>query len=224
MSARVAILVPVLGRPERAEILAASVAQATDEPYTLLFLCSQGDDAEIAACQLAGDTIVMDFPAGPGDYARKINAGYRATTEPWIFTGADDLAFHPGWFTEAMKVYGETARSVVGTNDGWNGAVLAGKHSTHTLIERLYVDEHGASWDGPGVVFHEGYDHQYVDTEMVAVANQRQQFAFAKDSLVEHLHPFAQKSKMDATYTKGLARGREDGRLFHERRHVYLSA
>lgn len=218
---RVAILVPVLGRPDRALPLAQSVAQATDIPYRLLFLCSPEDGAQIDACQEAGDTLVVDWEAGPGDYARKINAGYHATTEPWIFTAADDLTFHAGWIAEALFVGIE--KPVVGTNDMWNPLVKAGKHSTHTLIERRYVDEQGASWDGPGVVFHEGYDHQWVDTELVAVAHDRGVWGFAPRSFVEHLHPMAHKSQMDDTYRKGLAKGREDGHLFRERRRLYLS-
>lgn len=224
MSADLAILVPVLGRPERALPLAESAARATDLPYRLLFLCSPEDGAEIDACQQAGDTLVVDWAAGAGDYARKINAGYRATTEPWIFTAADDLVFHPGWARSALATARSTGCSVIGTQDGWNGAVKAGRHSTHSLVSRAYVEREGASWDGPGIVLHEGYDHQYVDTELVAVARQRGTFAMAWDALVEHLHPMAHKARMDATYRKGLRASREDGGLYDRRRRLYLSA
>lgn len=224
MTATIAILVPVLGRPERALPLAQSAAHGTDVPYRLVFLCSPEDGAQIDACQLAGDTIVVDWPAGPGDYARKINHGYRHTTEPWIFTAADDLVFHPGWARAVLQTARSSGGKVIGTQDGWNGAVTAGKHSTHSLVERSYVDTEGSSWDGPGVLLHEGYDHQYVDTELVALARDRGVFVMARDAYVEHLHPMAHKSRMDATYRKGLAKGREDGRLYDRRRRLYLSA
>lgn len=192
-------------------------------PYRLLFVCSQDDDDEIAACSEAGDVLVVEWPAGAGDYARKINAGYRATTEPFIFTGADDLVFHEGWAREALELASETGAGVVGTDDLWNPAVRRGDHSTHSLIRRAYVEQDGASWDGPGVVYHEGYDHQFVDTELVAVAMQRGRWAFCRAARVEHLHPFAHKGEMDATYRKGLAHGRDDRRLYESRRRLYLS-
>ncbi len=192
-------------------------------PYRLLFLCSPDDDDEIAACSEAGDVLVVDWPAGPGDYARKINAGYRATAEPFVFTAADDLSFHAGWATAALAA-AETGASVIGTDDLWNPAVRRGEHSTHSLIRRSYVDLEGASWDGPGIVYHEGYDHQFVDTELVAVARQRGAWAFCAGARVEHLHPMAHKADMDDTYRKGLAKGRDDRRLFDARRRLYLSA
>ena len=224
MRSQVAILVPVLGRPHRALPLASSAAHGTDIPYRLLFLCSPEDGAEIDACQQVGDVHVVDWNAGPGDYARKINEGYRLTKEEWIFTAADDLVFHPGWASAALRVAEDTGASVVGTDDGWNPKVRAGLHSTHTLIRRSYIDDVGASWDGPGVVFHEGYDHQWVDTECCAEAMQRKVWAFSRQSLVEHLHPMAHKAEMDSTYERGLSQGREDAALYRRRRSLYLSA
>lgn len=222
-ASQIAIIVPVLNRPHRALPLAKSAAHGTDIPYRLLFVCSPEDGTQIDACQEAGDTLVVDRECGPGDYAYKTNAGYRATREPWVFTAADDLIFHPRWASAALEIAEANDAHVVGTDDMWNPKVRQGLHSTHTLVRRSYIDDPGASWDGPGILFHEGYSHQWVDTELVAVARARDVWAFSRQSRVEHLHPFAQKSVMDATYEKGLAKGREDGRLFHERRRLYLS-
>ena len=36
-------------------------------------------------------------PRTKGDYAAKINEGYRRSTEPLIFLGAIDIRFTPGW-------------------------------------------------------------------------------------------------------------------------------
>lgn len=221
---QIAILVPVLGRPERALPLAQSAAAGTDIPYRLVFLCSPEDGPQIDACQQAGDTIVVDWNAGPGDYARKISHGYQATSEPWIFTGADDLIFHPGWAREALRVAGDTGALVIGTNDLGNPQVKRGLHSTHSLFAREYCDDPGASWDGPGTVYSTAYDHQWIDAEAVAVAKQRGVWAFAYRSVVEHTHFLWGKSPHDATYSKALARGREDAALYRERHRLYLSA
>lgn len=216
------ILVPMLGRADSVERLARNIAAMTEPPYTLLWLCSPDDGAVIDQCQLWGDTHVVDWQPCPGDYARKINAGYRLTSSAWIFTGASDLKFHDGWVEAAMpKMAGA---DVVGTNDMHNAVVKKGDHSTHSLIRRSYVDELGASFDGPGIVYSEAYDHQFVDTELVWLAKRRGVWSHARGSLVEHLHPFWNGRRgMDATYEKGLAKGREDSRLFEQRKSLYLS-
>mgnify|MGYP003460380992 FL=1 len=217
------ILVPMLRRAEQVETLARNIAAFTEPPYTLLWICSPDDGAVIDACQQWGDTHVVNWQPGPGDYARKINAGYRLTSSPWIFTGASDLKFHDRWVENALAQ--ANGYAVVGTNDMHNPVVKRGDHSTHTLIRRAYIDGPGASFDGPGIVYSEAYDHQYVDTELVWLAKRRDVWAHAADSLVEHLHPFWNGRRgMDATYEKGLARGRDDARLFEQRKSVYLSA
>ncbi|MDH4038585.1 MAG: hypothetical protein OEV86_14020, partial [Candidatus Krumholzibacteria bacterium] len=68
------------------------------------------------------------------------------------------------------------------------------------------------------------YDHQWVDAEAVAVAKQRGEWAFARNSLVLHHHPIFDKTVvMDETYAKALAKGREDGRVFQQRRNQALA-
>src|SRR4051794_39733158 len=99
----VTILVPVLRRPHRVAPLVASIEAATQLPHRTLFLGSPQDDAEPQAVRAAGaELLVIDRLPGPGDYARKINTGYRATDTPLLFLGADDLEFHPGWLEAAM--------------------------------------------------------------------------------------------------------------------------
>jgi hypothetical protein len=215
----VAVIVPVLNRPGRVAPLLASLAdELRAHP---IFMCSPGDDDEIREVMNHGLAMhVVGYPAGPGDYARKINDAYaiiaRGAAE-WLFTGADDLTFHPGWLDAALAAHEQHGGRVVGTNDMWNPSVRNGRHSTHSLVRMDYIAELGGSFDGPGIVYHEGYDHQCVDNELVFVAKQRGEFVHAPDSFVEHLHPFAKKSQMDATYEKTLARGRDDIRLFRDR-------
>lgn len=213
----IAILIPVLGRPRNAAQVVDSIAASSRTDPRVVFVCSPGDTDEIDACRATdADTMIVTWDPGPGDYARKINAGFRHTSEQFVFTGADDLRFHPGWDTAALEHAG--AAGVVGTNDLGNRQTMNGLHSTHSLVWRPYVNLVGATFhDGPGVVLHEGYDHQYVDTELVAVAKSLGRWAWAGDAMVEHLHPFWRKGEQDATYAKALARSREDRRLFQER-------
>lgn len=216
----VAILIPVLGRPHRIRPTIESVAAATPEPYRLLFVASPDDEVTIANLEEAGaDHIVV--VAGRGSWACKINDGYRATTEPWIFTGADDLAFHPGWFTRALRWAAE-ATAVIGTNDICNPRVMTGQHSTHSLFRRTYIDEWGTV-DQPGVVVHEGYPHEYADDEAVQTAMARGVYAHAFDAIVEHLHPNVGKAPDDATYRLGRTSTREGKRLFLTRRRLWAA-
>lgn len=219
---RTLVLIPVLNRPHRVQPLLESLGRNMD----VLFLCSPNDKAETDAVHAAGLRgmfplpVVVDWEPGPGDYARKINAGVAAAAArgvDWVFTGADDLRFWPGWLDECLKVARGTGAKVIGTDDLWNPLVRARRHSTHSLVSVEYVMTVGASWDGPGVLYHEGYDHQCVDNELVQVARERGVWAFAERAKVEHLHPMAHKAEKDATYEKALARGRQDVALFRNR-------
>lgn len=213
------VLVPMLGRAHQIGPLLASLDASHEEKYPVrvVFVVSPGDEPVIAALrELNEEHIVADWEPGPGDYAKKINLGFRETDAPWVLLGASDLRFHARWASNALKTPGR--RAVIGTNDLGNPLVRAGKHSTHPIVSRAYVEEVGASFDGPGFVYHEGYDHQYVDTELVELAMRRGEWSFAVDSLVEHLHPLWGKGEMDSTYKRGMAKGRLDANIYRQRR------
>jgi hypothetical protein len=140
------ILVPVLGRPQRAGIVASSMRDSTSSEYRLYFLCSRGDDAEIVACHEAGGIVfVTDFPE-QGNFARKINYGYRMTDGEFLLVGADDLRFERGWDEAALKIAEETGAGVIGTNDLHNPRVLQKRHSTHPLVRRSYIEHLHPLW------------------------------------------------------------------------------
>lgn len=221
MPTAVAILIPVLNRPGRVQPLIESIREA-DEPGIKtrpVFVCSDGDRAEIRAVETAGlEPLILHRP-GKCEYARKINLGAAATDEPWVFLGADDLRFHPGWARAALIEHDRTGCLVVGTNDLGNPAVKAGRHATHSLVHRDYL-AHGTI-DEPGLLLHEGYDHNSVDVEFVETARVRGQFVFAADSHVEHLHRLWGKAPFDQTYRKGMRTATADKRLFQQRRKLW---
>jgi hypothetical protein len=181
-----AVLVPMLGRPHHVTPLLASI-DATVPGARVVFLTTPGDDDVAAAVDETGRERVEVRRRAVGDYARKINTGYRVTTEPLLFTGASDLAFRPGWFEAATAKLGPGI-GVIGTNDDGNPLVTSGEHATHFLVTRAYADEYGTI-DGPGNVMAEVYPHEFVDNEMVGTARHRGAFAMALDSHVTHLHP-----------------------------------
>lgn len=220
MTAPVLVIVPVLRRPHRAVLVAESLAKATPQPHRLLFVASPGDTAEHEAVRATGaDLLVIDEPPMPGDYARKVNAAYRSSTEPLLFLGADDLEFHPGWLKAAVWKL-TNGIGVVGTNDLGNPRVMAGLHATHSLVTRRYADDFGTI-DRPGEILHEGYHHEYVDDELVGTAKRRGAWAFAAESIVEHLHPHWAKAPTDPLYAAQAQRMRASRELFQRRRRLW---
>jgi glycosyltransferase involved in cell wall biosynthesis len=210
-TANVAVIVPVLNRPQNAEPFMRSLIASTGLAQVYA-ACSEDDDAK--AWEAAGATVVRTEGTS---FAEKVNEAYEWTDEPWVLLVGDDVRFRAGWLDHAQQVAINTGAKVIGTNDLANPRVTAGDHATHMLIARDYIDEQGASWDGPGVVCHEGYGHWYVDDEIVTVAKQRGTFAPALASVVEHLHPMTEKSEMDATYKKGQASAGRDKIKFSKR-------
>jgi len=206
------ILVPVLSRPHRVDPLLASIEVSTPDAR-VLFLCSPGDDDEIAAVKAAGaEHVIVPWPVGPSDFSRKINYGARETTEEWIFVGADDLEFTPGWFDACLFAHKRTQACVVGTNDGGNARVISGQHSTHFLVHRDYLE--CGTIDTPGLLLNPEYTHEFTDDECIQTAIWRGTYVHAHQALVKHLHPDWGLAKMDATYDRGRA-GREHDRALY---------
>lgn len=208
------VLIPVLRRPHRVQHVLSSLHANTPEPCRALFIASPGDDDEHAAIRRCGaDMIIVD-----GNYAAKINEGVRQTTEPLLFLGADDLAFHPRWLEHAKRRIKGSVH-VVGTNDLCNRRVMRGEHSTHSLVTRAYT--HHGTIDDPSRLLHEGYPHEYVDDEFVGTARRRNAFASAADSIVEHLHPQVGKAPMDDLYAAQVQRMRRGKSLYLKRRPLW---
>lgn len=231
------ILIPVLGRPQNAAPLVENIRAVTTVPYRIIFLCSPGDEEQIAEVSRVGEEwtksfvvghaqllltqAVMNRPAGSGDFAYKINQGFLMGDNEFVFMGADDLTFEPRWDTTALKIAGDKYH-VVATNDGANAQVMRGEFGTHCLIRRRYVTERGGTVDGgPGQVLCELYDHNFVDRELCHIAQHRGVFAFARHSRVKHRHPLWRTTDWDPTYRKALSNARHDQKLFLSRAHLW---
>jgi glycosyltransferase involved in cell wall biosynthesis len=213
-----AVIVPVLNRPQNAAPFMASLRASTG--LATVYAVANADDVDtVKAWQDAGAEVLF---ADGISFASKVNAGHAQTTEPWLFITGDDVRFHPGWLDHAQAAAADRI-AVVGTNDLGNPRVVRGEHATHMLIRRSYVDQVGASWDGPGTVCHEGYRHWYVDDEIVIAARQRGAFAFAPGATVEHLHPAWGKGADDDVYALGQASQEADRNLFGTRLAAHAS-
>jgi glycosyltransferase involved in cell wall biosynthesis len=220
----IAVIVPVLNRPERAAPVVESILAAARVPTEILFVTSTGDRKELSAVKATGQRYVTIAKAAgrQGDYARKINTGLHVLAGcDWIFTGADDLRFTDGWDDQALHA-ARRGEGVVGTVDGCNPRTRRAQHSTHSLVARWYAEEHGTV-DDRGRIYHEGYWHNFVDDEMVSTAVARRSYA-PSAARVEHLHPMRrddERAPMDDTYRLGLVHFHEDRRTFRSRRPLW---
>lgn len=217
--AEVAIIVPVLGRPEHAETLTESLRVNTPK----------GTCKVIAICENAEDTAawipyanLTALEESVHTFAEKVAWAYpRLVSEPYVLLVGSDVAFKPHWLESAMKVANKTGAGLIATNDLGNPRVMAGRHATHPLISRRYIEEKGASWDGPGTIVHTGYRHNAVDDEWSTKALLDGEFAFARRSVIEHRHPIWGKGDMDWVYAKGQESFNEDVALFLSRLRKY---
>lgn len=212
------ILVPVMRRPQNAAPFMRSLrATVTEEEAVACVIADDDDTNTIEAWSIETQCDILLSGMAAGTFPQKINHGFKHTERPWVMLVGDDVCFHPNWFEAAVRCIEQSGCMVIGTNDLGNGAVVSGQHATHMLINRQYVIDLGASWDGPGVVCHEGYRHSYVDDEMVRRAKQLGTWAFARDSIVEHMHPAWGKGEHDDVYAMGGASMGADSVLFVQR-------
>ena len=216
----VAVLAPVFNRPQAVAGFVANVLASQAELELEVLVIANADVAdELDALEAAGvEPLVVPWPAGiRGDYARKINHGLWTTDAPYLLCGADDLSFEKGWAEAAVEVSRELGAGFVATNDRANPKVMAGEHATHPLVARWYAEECGTI-DCPNMIYHEGYFHQFVDTEATETAIARDCFAYAEAAVVEHRHPIWRTARDDDTYRHGRTHQSLDRNLFGRRR------
>lgn len=212
----VAIIVPTLGRPDSLAPLVASLRGATPAVYRLCLVVDPDDEAThtaLASLSAAPEVFVVE---AAGTYPAKTNAGAKATTEPLLVPTADDVVFHPGWYEAALPHF-ERGAQVVGTSD-LTPATRNGKHTTMPILTRSYLEDPGAAYGETGVVFHEGYHHNFVETELWQLACHRGVAAFESRAVIEHRHPSWGTAEVDDTYRRGALTGWDaDKALFEER-------
>lgn len=221
-SPRLLVIVPVLARPQRVRQLLDAFAEENDQRVDVVFVATAGDRAEIAELERAGADY-LTIPAELEGWARKVNLAFRERVLPcdyeWALLGADDILPRRRWYDAVLKQHAKTDCCVIGTNDGHNRSVLAGKHSTHPVVNRDYWD--CGTIDQPNLVCHEGYRHWFVDAELVETAQARGTYAHAHRALVEHFHPIYDGAEMDDTYRLGQSFVPQDRRLFMQRKRLW---
>ena len=210
------VLIPVLRRPHRVAPLLDAL-EVTVPDARVVFITDPGDHgecAEIRRCR-GGRRLRVEVLEHRGTYPQKINHAVRKVKGQFVFLGADDLNFKPGWFEAAQKAL-KSPVQVVGVNDLID---RDREHSPHFLMTREYARL--STIDGRPGPLHEGYRHWRVDDELIATAKNRGAYAYCPESVVEHLHPFAGKAKDDPVYAKGRRGRRRDMQTFARRERLW---
>lgn len=198
--AQLAIIIPLMRAPKIAPLV-QNISETTSD-YSITVLAT-GECAEV--CEGLPVRLIDD---GGGTFTQRINHGFRETTEPWTFTGADDIFFHAGWFDEVMKVAERTGAAVIAINDLMNPA------GTHFAVQRSYIHELGGYKDGQGTVFYEAIAHAYCDDALRLTAQNRGKFEYAREAIVEHMHVGCGKNEMDDIYRLGESTMHEGYQIF----------
>lgn len=175
------------------------------------------DDQDHYEAVRSATTVEFDWVEQPGRFPVKLNAAYPHTKAPWIQFVGDDCSFHPGWLDHQQWVAGNYGGKVIGSVDLANLRVMRGEHATHWMIARDYIEDSGASWDGPGTLAHKGYTHWFVDDEVVAKAKAEGVFQMASGAVIEHHHPIATGEEPDEVYRRNDQYAAEDHKLFRRR-------
>jgi glycosyltransferase involved in cell wall biosynthesis len=225
----VAVLVPIYKRTENvAELMHSFVENTPSGAAELVFIVDRDDqDAQREVAGLIDhydDHVSIAYMNSESvSCAAKWNRGYDQTTQPWVLCVGDDVRFHPGWLDAPREL--SDRFDVIGTNDTAgapkNPKVANGTHADHFFVRRAYVDEVGASLEGPGVLAPECYRHWYVDMEIIKLARARGVFAPCLDSVIEHLHPGYdgnEKARQDdPTYMVAVEHGDADRKVYADR-------
>lgn len=206
------VVIPVIHRPQNVKPFMDSLKASTGLAKAI-WICDPDDIEQQHEVRKHGGEVLLQA----GSYAQKANFAWPHLARPWVLLAGDDVVFRPGWLDQALDVARRYNADVIGTNDLANPRVMRGEHATHPLVRRTYIEEQGCTWDGPGIVCHEGYWHWYNDDEIVTVAKQRGTFQAALGSQIEHMHPLAGKAETDEVYAHNDSHSEQDRKLFESR-------
>lgn len=124
---------------------------------------------------------------------------------------ADDLVFHPNWFTFALDELNRMGGSgLVGFNDmSSDGTVYAG----HWLADRNFIINHLG-----GTMYPPMYKSWWCDRETTDIAQSEGLYTWSARSLVEHYNYGFHKSQVDRTYRDAMPNYDDDEKLYRARK------
>lgn len=207
--AKVSILFPTTGRPERARRCIDQLRETT-----------KGHELEIIAAVDSDQETALSI--GPVVDLLLYSTHYRGCSQAWndclaestgdpVVFAADDLNWQEGWLDAALAKLSEFPDNwgLVGFNDGHWGEEL----STHYLMSRKFICEVLG-----GVVAWPEYKHSFNDLETSERAKAAGRYAWCKEAHVPHEHWLFGDRQKDDTDKRRLPLHAEDERIYKERK------
>jgi hypothetical protein len=216
------IIVPTIGRSHKLFPLAWNIANTTPVgQYSITFVVDRDDpDSQRIVAAIEGP--VSFVIADKRGYVHCTNLGVHATDSPLLALVNDDVIFHAFWYEEAIKHLSPLVQ-VIGTND-LSPHTEGGVNCTMPIIRRSYINELGGNYNEPGNAYHEGYWHNFAESEMWHLAQHRRVARWVEECVIEHRHPDWGTADMDATYAEGAKTGwNEDAALYEERKMRWMT-
>jgi glycosyltransferase involved in cell wall biosynthesis len=209
------IIVPTFKRIQNIQKCFDNISQFKE--CSPLFVVHESDEESLNEVKrlCARYTIDKQLPSG----VNASNAGYWAVKTNWFVLSQDDIIFHPNWLDNVKKHITKGIK-VIGLNDGYQGHTDT-QHSVAWLINRHYVQRNSLSIGHKNVLFNPDYKKNYADNELNDIAKFRGVWAYAYDSIAEHIHPGFGKSAMDNTYQMNENFLSEDRELYNSRIHLW---
>lgn len=220
----IAIIVPTLGRPHLLEPLLENIAAVTPPVYRVVFVVDPEDDP---SWEVMG-RVFRDHPEAmaiehAGTYPVKTNRGVAMSDSEFVALVNDDVVFHEGWWELARSAL-RRGVDVIGPSDT-TPATEGGQAVTMPIVRRSYIQSPGGAWGERGKALHEGYHHNFSETELWELARFREVARYISRCVIEHRHPDWGTAGIDETYRKGAHTGwAEDEALFNQRREEWLAA
>jgi hypothetical protein len=215
---KVAVLIPTLGRPQKMRENVENLYDVTKKDEIDIVFIVEKDDTPSIEMSRNLDAITL-INQRCKSFAGAVNTAVRTLTHNYFFGASDDFLFHENWLPPLMNL--SEYFGMVGPEDLGNPDVRAGKIAVSYLISRNYIPR--ACVGFPEDLLFEGYRHNFTDTELTATAIANGEYAFCPDSIVEHMHPFFNKSAVDDTYQLSLNHmdNSHDATLFESRKHLW---
>ena len=200
----IAIVIPTMGRARLLFPLVLNIARTTPAANYQIYFVINLEDTITQHTVLGMNGRVRMVLTEKRGYPPAVNVGVRASEEPLIAIVNDDVRFHDGWWEALLKVDSPSV-SVIATND-LSPHTAGGEACTQPIVKRDYIEMHGGAWGEPGVAMHEGYIHNFSETELYDLARHRGVAAHAPECIIEHVHPDWGKAEDDETYQVGSRR------------------
>jgi glycosyltransferase involved in cell wall biosynthesis len=172
----IAVLIPTVNRADMLEQLVANIHDVTVSDHRVYLVMEKDDTDSIMAAERL-DTV--DVIGSYGSCSTGMNAGYWASTEPFVAIANDDCVFHNGW-DNALAIFDDHTH-IVGLDDGH------GDPKCFSLVRRAFIEEHSGVFDKPNTLFHT-YRSQGPDTEFAFYGILRGVWKAAPGCVVEHVN------------------------------------